>query len=153
MRVSLYTLVCMNSYVYAYVCLCLCYVCACVYVFMCVCLCLCVFVCLLLVVLPDWIFPSFTCWVHKQSIKITVPVHGKRQRQRLVGTKETTFESVPSILMSKGVQLKLARGGEKYTVLHARSARENFPPMSDFSPSLGMIFAPSGHPFPPFLLN
>ena len=103
MRVSLYTPVCMNSYVYAYVCLCLCYVCACVYVFMCVCLCLFVFVCLLLVVLPDWIFPSFTCWVHKQSIKITVPVHEKEgQRQRLVGTKETTFESV-----LQGVQEKL----------------------------------------------
>ena len=28
-----------------------------------------------------------------------------------------------------------------------------FPHLSDFSPSLGMIFAPSGHPVPPFLLN
>ena len=52
------------------------------------------------------------------------------------------------LIQNKGVQLKLPRGEEIYC-----PAREISPPPERFPPSLGMIFAPSGHNFPPFLLN
>ena len=54
----------------------------------------------------------------------------------------------------KGEELKFVKGG-RFFLACAREARAKIPPptLSDFSPPLGMIFAPSGHPFPPFLLN
>ena len=56
------------------------------------------------------------------------------------------FSKKAHIFLIKGVQLKLARGGRNILSCAREACAKNPPP-------LGMIFAPSGHPFPPFLLN
>ena len=61
----------------------------------------------------------------------------------MVGTTPFNLVSLLYLILpAKGVQLKLPRGGKKYTVVRARSAREIFsPPWA--------IFPPPGHDFRP----
>ena len=74
------------------------------------------------------------------------PMQNVPHLQVLTVLFKDTKGSSGQMIVHKGVQLKLARGGRNILYC-AREARAKF-----FSP-LGMIFAPSGYPFPPFLHN
>ena len=110
----------------------------------------------------------FRSWICQRSLRLLSKGNGQILKMslsgrplvgRLIGllicfnivafTIILTLLSVQFILnncVNKGVQLKLVREGRNILSCAREASAKFFPP-------LGMIFAPSGHPFPPFLLN